>query len=111
MSSGTAYDTSFRLQSHGYKLHDFEKISDNSQDFSLTQTNSLFGNARFVTNQERDGEWLRNKIVIDRDIAFNYAYYSNVYSRLTLYKLKVASGSRCFYLKELEAVRCFGADR
>lgn len=111
MSTGSVYDTSLRIQSHGYKLHDFEQINQNSQDFSLTQTNSLLGNARFVTNQERDGDWLKGGISVDRDIAFNYAYYSNIYSRLTFYKLDVASGSLCFYIKELEAVRCFGVER
>jgi hypothetical protein len=112
MSNGTVYDTNLRLQSHGHKLHDFEEVNKSSQDFSLTQVGSLFGNARFVINQERDGEWLlKDKITVDRDIAFNYAYYSNVFSRLSLYKLNSRTGSQCFYIKELEAVRCFGAER
>lgn len=111
MSSGAVYDSSQRLQSHGYKLHDFEAINKSSQDFSLTQVSSLFGNARFVTNQERDGEWIKDNISIDRDIAFNYAYYSNKFSRLSLYKIKAHIGSQCFYVKELEAVRCFGVER
>lgn len=111
MSSGVVYESSQRLQSHGYKLHDFEAINKNTQDFSLTQVSSLFGNARFVTNQERNGEWIKDKISIDRDIAFNYAYYSNEFSRLSLYKIKARIGSQCFYVKELETVRCFGAER
>lgn len=111
MSSGIVYETSLRLQSHGYKLHDFEEINKTSQDFSLTQVGSLFGNARFVTNQERDNEWIKEKINIDRDIAFNYAYYSNEFSRLSLYKIEARIGSQCFYIKELETVRCFGVER
>ncbi len=111
MSNGIVYNSSLRLQSHGYKLHDFEEINKHSQDFSLTQVGSLFGNARFVTNQERDNEWIKDKINIDRDIAFNYAYYSNEFSRLSLYKIPGRIGSQCFYFKELETVRCFGAER
>ncbi|MFL1552200.1 hypothetical protein ACI77I_24455 [Pseudomonas sp. D47] len=110
MNIGAVYDSSQRLQSHSYKLYDFETII-NSQDFSLTQVSSLSGNARFVTNQERDGEWIKDKISMDRDVAFNYAYYSNEFSRLSLYKIKARIGSQCFYVKELETVRCFGAER
>ncbi|MBL4981652.1 hypothetical protein [Pseudomonas fluorescens] len=111
MSNGDVYDTRLRLQSHGYKLHDFEEVNKSSQDFALTQESSLFGNARFVISQERDNEWLKHNLSIDRDIAFNYAYYSNVFSRLSLYKLTTRSKSECFYIKELEAIRCFGIER
>ncbi|MBD8093293.1 hypothetical protein IFT48_25180 [Pseudomonas fluorescens] len=110
MSGGAVYDTSLRLQSHGYKLHDFEEINKKSQDFSLTQVGSFLGGARYVTNQERGGEWIKDTISVDRDIAFNYAYYSNEFSRLSFYKIAARTGSQCFYLKELEALRCFGAE-
>ncbi|MBX7276727.1 hypothetical protein K2E95_14485 [Pseudomonas sp. ERGC3:01] len=33
MSGGTVYDTSLRLQSHGYKLHDFEEINKKVRTF------------------------------------------------------------------------------
>lgn len=76
----------------------------------LTQVGSFLGGARYVTNQERGGEWIKDTISVDRDIAFNYAYYSNEFSRLSFYKIAARTGSQCFYLKELEALRCFGAE-
>lgn len=108
-SSGATYDANLRSQSHGRQLHLFEQINLESQKYSLRLVSSLFGNGRFIT--ERDGAWLKSTTPIDRDISFNHTYLSAASSELTLYKLKIASGSPCFYIKELSAVRCFGPER
>lgn len=111
MSNGEVYDARTRWQSHDAQLNDFEQLNRDGQNFSLSQRGSFAGNARFVTDQERDVEWLKSKAGIDRDVAFNYAYLSAAFSRLTFYKLKVLSPSQCYYIKELDAVRCFGPER
>ncbi|MEG5122576.1 hypothetical protein QUB74_29320, partial [Microcoleus sp. A2-C2] len=77
------------------------EINTSSQVFSLTQVDSLLGSARFVTSQERDADWIKKNINVDRDIAFNYAYLSNATSKLSLYRVAASAGSQCFYLKEL----------
>lgn len=111
MSNGETFNVLVRLQSHDNQVHDFEQINSDSQKFSFSMVSSLFGSARFLTNPAGGSELLRSISVRDRDLAFNYAYLSSYFSKLTFYKLNFDHETNCFYLKELEKVLCLGVDR
>ncbi len=111
MKNGDIYAMDMRFQSHDSYIHDFEQINMNSQKFLFSRVNSFFGSARFVTHPVSGNELLRTIATRDRDIAFNYAYYSSALSNLTFYRLTIGSHTPCFYLKELEKVMCMGRER
>jgi hypothetical protein len=111
MSNGQAYTVVVRLQSHDNQIHDFEQINTDSLKFSFKMVNSLFGSARLLTNAMGGNALLASMAAHDRDIAFNYAYFSSSASRLTFYKLGFDPKAHCFYIKELGRVLCLGAER
>lgn len=107
-STGNAFSTNQRLQSHGRQVHQFEQIDQDSQKYTLKLISSLAGSGRFIIDKDETNQ--RNTLPIDRDISFNQTFMSTAMSELTMYKLNNKGGSLCFYLKELSTVRCFGPE-
>jgi len=110
-STGKVLDYSIRLQANDDKLYYYNRFYGSNMEFIMHFSSSLFGSARMISDGALPGLPSEKLLALDRDIAFNYTYIGRPNSKLTLYRLKVESGCKCYYIREISLPICPGADR
>ena len=110
-SDGKVLDYSIRLQANEGHLYYFNQLAGSNMEFLMHFTSGLFGNARLISDGIVGKLPSKMLSTLDRDIAFNYAYIGKSNSKLSLYRLNVESGCKCYYIRQISLPLCPGAER
>jgi hypothetical protein len=110
-SDGKALDYSVRVRSDEDHLYYFNRLSGVSMEFIMRLSSGLFGSGRLISDGAVGS--LPHEITpgLDRDIAFNYSYIGKAKSKLSLYRLNIDSGCKCYYIPEISLSLCPGSER
>ena len=110
-SDGKLLDYSIRLQANEENLYYFNRLSGYNMEFLMHFTSGLFGSARLISEGIAGKFSSKMLSTLDRDIAFNYAYIGKPKSKLSLYRLNIESGCKCYYIREISLPICPGVER
>lgn len=110
-SNGSSHPLMSRLYFGENEIHDFEQTGLVSALFNLKYVSGFLGAYSLVTLSSRAGDFSSLKKPLDRDLSYNYSYFSKKGAVFHIYDLNVNSSATCFYVKEFEKVRCYGVDR
>jgi hypothetical protein len=110
-SNGDVFDHAIRLQADEEYLYHYGQFAGQATQFVSRFTSGLLGSARFLTEGVVNMGVNDKRLVLDREILFNYSYSAKASSKITMYRLNVDAGSKCYYIRELALVRCLGRER
>ena len=110
-SNGKVLDYSIRLQANDDKLYYFNRFYESNMEFLMQFSSGLFGSARLISDGALAGLPDEKLLTLDRDIAFNYTYIGRPNSKLSLYRLNVETGCKCYYIREISLPLCAGSER
>lgn len=111
-SKGDVLDFKVRILANKAGISDFEKVAENKLHFNYKFSKvELDNSVVFMSTGNPAVAKAAAKHDIDRDLAFNLYYITSADVPLTLNKIFSYGKTNCYYIKELQKVRCFGGDR
>ncbi len=106
--NGDVFPEYSRLQFQKDRVYDFQKSSDWSRLFSLGITDHAWGSITLSSISEMHSPVSLQVENDDHELNFNRAYYSEIDTPLTLYRLPTDQETLCIYVSELRKLRCLG---
>ena len=111
MSDGSSTPVSIRIQLKSNSLYEYFQVGAWYQDFFRDVDAHIAGNFKLKNISSNSSKVTAPPSYSDEDIVFNSAYNSKPGALLTLYTLPHDKDTLCFYIKELNKVKCFGQYR
>jgi hypothetical protein len=111
MSDGSTTPANLRMQLDNNNIYDFIQVGAWHHDFFRKIESRALGNLKLKTVSASPSQEVPAPAYSDEDIVFNKAYNSKQGTTLTLYALPRIQNTLCFYIKELNKVRCVSQNR
>lgn len=111
MSDGSITPINTRMQLKNNSIYDFVRVGAWHHDFFRTVESRTLGNFKLKTVSANPAQAVPAPPYSDEDIIFNMAYNNAQGVPLTLYAIPQDKKILCFYVKELNKVRCLSQKR